>query len=308
MSCNFTYRCHILYREPSLQPVIPPVSLVASDYFHVIIKLSISPFQPAQPPQVTTCHRSQSFSADTAMPTQLPTSAPQSPPARFAAVLFPGFQALDVFGPLDILNLLSKRTPLTLSLLASTLDSVSTNTIISPSANPSAKSGGSSSNAISQSVLPTQTFAAAAADDVEVLLVPGGFGTRDPANVGPAVDFVRAAFPRLRYLLTVCTGSAAAAMAGVLDGRRATTNKRAWEWATAQGPKVNWVRQARWVTDGNVWTSSGISAGIDMMYAFVADQYGEDVARELADAAEYVRNTDPDADPFAVKAEAGVPR
>ena len=63
--------------------------------------------------------------------------------------------------------------------------------------------------------------------------------------------------------------------------------------------RVDWVLAARWVTDGNVWTASGISAGIDMMYAFIADQYGEDVAQTLADAAEYRRNTDASDDPFA---------
>jgi transcriptional regulator GlxA family with amidase domain len=62
---------------------------------------------------------------------------------------------------------------------------------------------------------------------------------------------------------------------------------------------VNWVRQARWVTDGNLWTSSGVSAGMDMMYAFVASQYGEDIAKDLAQSGEYVRNTDSTDDPFA---------
>jgi transcriptional regulator GlxA family with amidase domain len=54
------------------------------------------------------------------------------------------------------------------------------------------------------------------------------------------------------------------------------------------------------VVDGNIWTSSGISAGIDMMYAFIADQYGQEIADDTAKGSEYVRNTDSDADPFAV--------
>lgn len=68
--------------------------------------------------------------------------------------------------------------------------------------------------------------------------------------------------------------------------------------AITQGPKVDWVLKARWVTDGNIWTSSGISAGIDMMYAFVAEVYGGEVAQDLANASEYRRNTDPNDDPF----------
>ncbi|KAI2780254.1 class I glutamine amidotransferase-like protein [Daldinia loculata] len=222
-----------------------------------------------------------------------PQDSPSShgPPTRFAVALYPGFQALDVFGPLDILNMLSKIRPLSLEILSTTLDPV-------PTLTPS------SGHSTGQSVVPTRTYADGV-DDIQVLLVPGGFGSRDPANVAPVVEYVRAAYPCLRYLLTVCTGSAVVATSGVLDGRRATSNKRAWKWATAQGPRVNWVRQARWVTDGNIWTSSGISAGIDMMYAFVADQYGEDVAQTLANASEYVRNTDPEFDPFAGEAENG---
>ncbi|KAI1803912.1 class I glutamine amidotransferase-like protein [Daldinia bambusicola] len=220
-----------------------------------------------------------------------PQDPPNSPPTRFAVALYPGFQALDVFGPLDILNMLSKTRTLSLEILSATLDPV-------PTLTPS------SGHTTGQSVLPTRTFADGA-DDIEVLLVPGGFGSRDPANIAPVVEFVRKTYPRLRYLLTVCTGSAVVASSGILDERRATSNKRAWEWATAQGPRVSWVRRARWVTDGNVWTSSGVSAGIDMMYAFVADRFGDDLAQTLADASEYVRNTDPDWDPFAGKAENG---
>ncbi|XDG08025.1 hypothetical protein ABKA04_007640 [Annulohypoxylon sp. FPYF3050] len=218
-----------------------------------------------------------------------------APPTRFAAALFPGFQALDIFGPLDILNSLSREHPLSLTILSPTADPVST-------ATPT------SGHSVSESVVPTRTYADALsqlaahpeAKDVEVLIVPGGFGTRDPANVAEVEKYVKRVFPRLRYLLTVCTGSALVARTGVLDGRRATSNKRSWDWAISQGPRVNWVPRARWVVDGNLWTSSGISAGIDMMYAFVADQFGEDVASKLADDAEYVRNTDSTNDPFAI--------
>lgn len=68
---------------------------------------------------------------------------------------------------------------------------------------------------------------------------------------------------------------------------------------------VRWLRQARWATDGNVWTSSGITAGIDMMYAFIGSQYGEREAEAIAHASEYVRNTDPNDDPFAALPKAG---
>lgn len=65
------------------------------------------------------------------------------------------------------------------------------------------------------------------------------------------------------------------------------------------GEKVDWVAKARWVTDGNIWTSSGVSAGMDMMYAFITEVYGSDVASDIARKSEYIRNTDQTDDPFA---------
>ncbi|KAM0559949.1 hypothetical protein ACHAPJ_003901 [Fusarium lateritium] len=209
-----------------------------------------------------------------------------SPPTKYAVALFPGFQALDVFGPLDALNFTSKRQPLELSILHTSLDPVSTLLDDSP-------------GRIGQSVVPTHTYDNAP-DDIEVLLVPGGMGTRDPKNVQRVLEFIKERYPKLRFLLTVCTGSAIAAQSGVLDGKEATSNKRSFDWVQSQGPNVKWARKARWVVDGNIWTSSGISAGIDMIYAFLADQYGQEVADDTANGSEYVRNTDPKSDPFAV--------
>ncbi|KAF4967078.1 hypothetical protein FSARC_5370 [Fusarium sarcochroum] len=209
-----------------------------------------------------------------------------SPPTKYAVALFPGFQALDVFGPLDVLNFTSKRQPLELSILHTSLNPVSTLLDDSP-------------GRIGQSVVPTHTYDNAP-DDIEVLLVPGGPGTRDPNNVQRVLEFIKERYPKLRFLLTVCTGSAIAAQSGVLDGKEATSNKRSFDWVQSQGPNVKWARKARWVVDGNIWTSSGISAGIDMIYAFIAEQYGQEIADDTANGSEYVRNTDPKEDPFAV--------
>jgi transcriptional regulator GlxA family with amidase domain len=132
---------------------------------------------------------------------------------------------------------------------------------------------------------------------IDVLIVPGGVGTRN--DMSAEIEFVKKMYPSLKAVLSVCTGATILARAGVLDGRRGTTNKRAWKWATSNGPKVNWIGEARWVVDGNITTGSGISAGIDATYAFVSDNYGETIAQELSDSAEYVRWTDPDHDPFA---------
>jgi transcriptional regulator GlxA family with amidase domain len=65
------------------------------------------------------------------------------------------------------------------------------------------------------------------------------------------------------------------------------------------GPEVKWVARARWVTDGNIWTSSGVSAGIDVILAWIEEVFGKDKAKAIAEGNEYTRHEDPDFDPFA---------
>ncbi|KAJ5961841.1 hypothetical protein N7501_006782 [Penicillium viridicatum] len=204
---------------------------------------------------------------------------------RVGVVLFPGFQALDVFGPVDCINVLSWSHSVTLALISSTLEPVTTK--------PS-----TSANAIGQSVVPTHTFATA--PPLDLLFVPGGLGTRGSSPViEEAILYIRSIYPRLGYLITVCTGAALAARAGVLNGKRATTNKMAWAEITGLGVNVDWVPRARWVVDGNVWSSSGVSAGIDVTLAWIGEVYGSEVARDISDSMEYTRHEDPSHDPFA---------
>jgi putative intracellular protease/amidase len=139
-------------------------------------------------------------------------------PKKYGVVLFNGFQALDVFGPVDALNFLSKETPLEMSIIAQSLDPVST--LLE-----------NSDLTIGQSIVPTHTFDNAP-DDIEVLLVPGGIGTRRLELTQPVVDFVKQRYPKLKFLLTVCTGSALTARAGVMEGKKATSNKRGFDWVS----------------------------------------------------------------------------
>ncbi|KAF1834966.1 class I glutamine amidotransferase-like protein [Decorospora gaudefroyi] len=232
-----------------------------------------------------------------------------SKPVHYGVLLFPGFQALDVFGPLDVFNSLSMlyHFPTKLTMLAKTADPVETshqragNMMFS---HPDTD--------MSQSMVVGRTFdeqlklqesGEANAGAIDVLIVPGGIGTRN--DMSAEIDFVKRMYPSLKALLCICTGATILARAGVLDGRRATTNKRAYAWATSTGPNVKWVAEARWVVDGNIVTGSGISAGIDATYAFVGFNYGEEIAQELADSAEYVRWTDPHHDPFAKRWNVG---
>lgn len=209
-------------------------------------------------------------------------------PKRYGVLLFPAFELLDVFGPLEALQLLSRQYQMDLALISQTMDPVSTRPR-SPSMNPK-------NSTFFPSIVPTHTLDNAS--DLDVLLIPGGPGMRAP-DLNTTLEFIATTYPKLQYLLTVCTGAGLAASAGVLDGKRATTNKASWESMIARGPKVNWVAQARWIEDGNVWTSSGISAGIDMTLAFIGHVYGEGVAVGLANLMEYDWHRDPDWDPFA---------
>jgi transcriptional regulator GlxA family with amidase domain len=202
-------------------------------------------------------------------------------------VLFPGFQALDVFGPLDALNILSTQYQMNLSLIAETLDPVSNQP-------PGSEFNPKKSN-FSERVVPTHTFANA--PPLDVLIVPGGIGTRIP-GIEPTVDFVAATYPQLQYIITVCTGSGILARTGHLDGKRATTNKNRWDLTTAMGPKVQWVKKARWVVDSNIWTSAGISAGIDVTLAFIKNLYGREVVDLVSNTMEYERHEDSSWDPF----------
>ncbi|MEM9477422.1 MAG: hypothetical protein AAGA71_19190 [Pseudomonadota bacterium] len=91
-------------------------------------------------------------------------------------------------------------------------------------------------------------------------------------------------------------------MTGKLDGRRATTNKEDFRATVPLGPNVHWVEKARWIQDGKFFTSSGVSAGMDMSLAAAASLFGETAAEEMADGCEYEWHKDPDWDPCAVKA------
>ena len=103
------------------------------------------------------------------------------------------------------------------------------------------------------------------------------------------------------YVLTVCTGSALLAKTNLLNGKKATSNKRAFDWARSNGAEVNWVKKARWVQDGKFYTSSGVSAGIDMTLGFVRDMHGLENSRAIASVMEYIWNSDMDNDPFAIE-------
>lgn len=133
----------------------------------------------------------------------------------------------------------------------------------------------------------------------DVLIIPGGAGSRDEVNNYDFIEKIKSAAISAEFVLTVCTGSALLAKTGLIDNKQATSNKLAFDWVKEQGEKVNWIRQARWVTDGKYYTSSGVSAGMDMALAFLADRHGIAIAENIAHRIEYNWQKDKDHDPYA---------
>jgi transcriptional regulator GlxA family with amidase domain len=133
-----------------------------------------------------------------------------------------------------------------------------------------------------------------------ILLVPGGQRTRTLVADEAFLRDLKEAVGKAETMLCICTGAALLAKAGLLTGRRATTNKRAFAWVSAQKEGVYWQKSARWVVDGKFYTSSGVSAGIDMALGFVADKHGKEAAERLARETEYIWHANKEDDPFAL--------
>jgi transcriptional regulator GlxA family with amidase domain len=198
-------------------------------------------------------------------------------PDTIAAVLFPGFELLDVFGPLEAFGMAAEAGKCRLVTVAEHAGAV-----------PSR-----------QGPAAVAEFGFGDCPHLDLFLVPGGMGTRKEVNNQPMLEWLREREKSADLVMSVCTGAALLARAGVLDGRRATTNKFAFQWVVEQGPKVTWVPHARWVEDGHFATSAGVSAGIDMALAVIARRYGQDTADTIATRMEYDWHRDASWDPFA---------
>lgn len=138
----------------------------------------------------------------------------------------------------------------------------------------------------------------AGCEPLDLILVPGGIGTVQQLENPAMGAFLQERSSAAEVVMSVCSGSAILAKAGLLDGRGATSNKQFFDFSRAQGERVKWVAEARWVEDGPFATSSGVSAGIDMALGVIARLYGREKAQEIADLTEYEWQSDPTRDPF----------
>jgi len=183
----------------------------------------------------------------------------------FGILLFPDAEELDFVGPWEVFGTFAKffDKDWRVVAVAQTLEPVRA--------------------AKGLTVVPDHAF-----DDcppLDVLIVPGGQGTRREVDNEALIAFVRRVGARCEWVTSVCTGAFILKRAGFLAGRRATTH-----WASRDGlraePDVQVVEE-RFVQDGNVITAAGVSAGIDMALYLVGLLAGEDVARNVQKFIEY---------------------
>jgi transcriptional regulator GlxA family with amidase domain len=132
----------------------------------------------------------------------------------------------------------------------------------------------------------TPRYAWADAPSLDILVVPGGFGTRALLNDEAALAWIRQAAAASGQLTSVCTGALLLATLGLLRDKRATTHWAGLELLASIDPTIHVQRERRVVHDG-VFTSAGVSAGIDMSFAVVEQICGREVALETAHYIEY---------------------
>lgn len=195
-------------------------------------------------------------------------------PLTLGAVFYEGFELLDIYGPLEMFGSVGPELRIV---------------TVAQKAGPVTSTQG------------PKTLAQYGFDDcpaLDLILLPGGIGTLAELQNQAMFEFLRRRSAAAQVTMSVCSGSAILAKAGLLDGRRATSNKQFFSLATTQSEKVEWIKQARWVEDGNMVTSSGVSAGIDMALAVIARLYGQDRAEQIAAWTEYEWHRDAAWDPF----------
>lgn len=190
------------------------------------------------------------------MTAQFPPSS--SAPLTIGTLLYPGFTLLDLAGPQSALGMHGQTF-----LFWKTLEPVPADSGVS--------------------INPTHTFADAP-QGLDVLFVPGGFGTNDAMMDAVIVDFLAEAGRTARYITSVCSGSLLLGMAGLLDGYRAATHWAVYDILEALGVEPG---RERVVVDRNRFTGGGVTAGIDFGLTLLAELRGEEVAKVTQLAMEY---------------------
>jgi transcriptional regulator GlxA family with amidase domain len=178
-----------------------------------------------------------------------------------ALVIFPNFQIIDAAGPLGAFEVAARYCPgaYDISVRAATPGEVASSSGARMTAAPLGD--------------PSR---------LDTLVVAGGEGSREAMRDPSLLAFTRSAGAATRRVSSVCSGAYVLAAAGLLDGRRATTHWSLSEDFTRRFPAVRLEPDRIWIRDGEVWTSAGITAGIDLALAMIEADLGETVARRTA--------------------------
>jgi transcriptional regulator GlxA family with amidase domain len=176
-------------------------------------------------------------------------------------LIFPDFQLLDAAGPISVFEIAARSAgkPPSIKVIALT---------------PGAVRSSSGAEMLARGIRP--------AGAITTLIVAGGWGVRSAAGCKKTLNFVRAMQKRGVRIASVCSGAYILAEAGILDGRRATTHWQRTRDFLVRYPKVKLEPDRIFVRDGNIWSSAGISAGIDLALAMVTEDFGDAVARKTA--------------------------
>jgi transcriptional regulator GlxA family with amidase domain len=199
--------------------------------------------------------------------------------AQVGIFLFDDVEVLDFAGPFEVFS----RTRLAPGVASRRSDETAPFHVVTVAAElrPIIATGG-------LRVLPDHDFTTA--PPIDLLVVPGGFGTRALLQDGTVLDWIRRIASGTSRVSSVCTGALLLAQAGLLAGRRATTHWGALDLLASLDPTIQVDATARVVKDG-ITTSAGVSAGIDMALAIVADLHGQAVADETARYMDYIRGS-----------------
>jgi transcriptional regulator GlxA family with amidase domain len=186
------------------------------------------------------------------------------PPRRIVVVVYPEIQSLDAVGPIEVFstaNREARRTAYTTEVVATT---------------------GPTVRATSGVVLGVDHRLSGVRGELDTLIVAGGDGTVEAMSERALVDGVRRLAGRARRVTSVCSGAFILAEAGLLDGRRATTHWSVCELLAERYPSITVEPDPIFVRDGNVYTSAGVTAGMDLALALVEDDLGRDIALAVA--------------------------
>jgi transcriptional regulator GlxA family with amidase domain len=193
-----------------------------------------------------------------------------SPARRIVIVAFPGMQSLDVVGPYEVFASATQ--------VAQHRDSKAVGYELSVVSTQ----GGM---IVSESGLGLATASLPALDttfDIDTLVLAGGTGVFEACHDTLLLDWIIAVAPRCRRVATVCSGTFLAAHAGLLDGRTVTTHWARAARLAAEFPSVTVDPDPIYVRDGSVWTSAGVTAGIDLSLALVEHDHGTTAAQTVA--------------------------